>query len=258
MDKSSVTEQIEGFIQEKMEESGAEGLVIGLSGGIDSAVTSKVAVRAVGSENVKALIMPGKPSKKGNIQDARELADELGVEAVELKIEGPVQAFEKELPMEIGDKALGNVRARSRMIYSYSIANEENRLVLGTGNRTEFLLGYFTKYGDAATDIAPILDLYKTEVRELARYIGLNEKFIQKEPTAGLWEGQTDEGEMGVTYEIADEVLKALVDREKSVEEISIDLDLDEGKVERVVEMYRNSTHKREGVQGLEIFDERN
>lgn len=258
MEESHIVDQIEEFIQEKVEKSGANGLVIGLSGGLDSALTATMAVRAVGPEEVKALIMPGNPSKEKNIQDARELADKLGIEALEIDIEDSVKSFEKEMPFEIGKKALGNVRARSRMIYSYTVANKENLIVLGTGNRTEFLLGYFTKYGDGATDIAPLLDLYKTEVKEVARHVGLDEKFIQKEPTAGLWKGQTDEGEIGASYEVADKVLKGLIDREKSLEEVSSGLDAERGRVEDIVEMYRNSEHKRKGVQGLEIFDERN
>lgn len=258
MDNAQVVDKVQKFIQRKVDESGAEGLVIGLSGGIDSALTATLAVRAVGKEKVKALVMPGNPSKEENIRDARELADELGIEVIELEIEGSVKAFESEVPFEMTEKALGNIRARSRMIYSYTVANEKNLLVLGTGNRTEFLLGYFTKYGDGATDIAPLLDLYKTEVREIARYVGLDEKFIEKQPTAGLWEGQTDEEEIGASYEVADKVLRGLVDSEKSVKEVSEDLDLDREKVEDIAEMYRNSQHKREGVQGLEIFDERN
>lgn len=258
MDEAQVVEEVNRFIQGKVEESGAEGLVVGLSGGIDSAVTAKLAVDAVGKENVTAVIMPGKPSKEENITDARKLADELGVENFEIDIEDSVEAFETGVPFDIGDIALGNIRARSRMVYSYTVANEENLLVLGTGNRTEFLLGYFTKYGDGATDIAPILDLYKTEVRQIARHIGLDEKFIEKKPTAGLWEGQTDEEEIGASYEVADKILKGLIDRHESVETVSEELGIEQETVERIEDMYAKSRHKRVGVQGLEIFDERN
>ncbi|MFB6174815.1 MAG: NAD+ synthase [Candidatus Nanohalobium sp.] len=255
MKPAEITEEAENFVQEKVEEAGAEGLVVGLSGGIDSATALKLAVRSLGSEKVTAPIMPGEPSREDNMEDARELAEELDVEIHEIEIKDAVKAFEGELPFEPGKEGLGNVRARIRMAYLYSFANEENMLVLGTGNRTEYLLGYFTKYGDGATDIAPLLDLYKTEVRELARQIGLDRKFIEKEPTAGLWEGQTDENELGASYEQIDVVLKKLVDMEESVEEIARSEGLEKEKIEDLEEMYRASEHKRQGTKGLNLFD---
>lgn len=255
MNTEQIQNQTQDFLKQKVDEANAEGLVIGLSGGIDSATCLKLAVNAIGNEKVKALIMPGKPSKSSNTEDARELAQGLGVETIELDIEDTVDSFQQELPFETGKEGLGNIRARTRMVYIYAVANEKNLLVLGTGNRTEYLLGYFTKYGDGATDIAPLLDLYKTEVKKLAEYIGLDHKFIEKKPTAGLWEGQTDEDEIGTDYETMDKFLRLFVDNEKTVEEIVEESGVDRETLENLKTMYRGSSHKRKGSQALQIPD---
>jgi NAD+ synthase len=197
METEQVQKNIQQFLENKVNEADAEGLVLGLSGGIDSATCLKLAVNALGKERITALIMPGEPSRETNTDDARELAEGLGVETIEIDIGDTVDSFQQDLPLQTGKEGLGNIRARTRMVYTYAVANEKNLLVLGTGNRTEYLLGYFTKYGDGATDIAPLLDLYKTEVKKLAEHIDLDRKFIEKKPTAGLWEGQTDEDEIG-------------------------------------------------------------
>jgi len=253
MESEQVQREAQKFIREKVDEADAEGLVVGLSGGIDSATCLKLAVSALGSEKVVVLIMPGEPSREKNTEDARGLAESLAVERTEIEIDETVESFRESLSFEPGKEGLGNVRARTRMVYTYALANKENLLVLGTGNRTEFLLGYFTKHGDAATDIAPLLDLYKTEVRQLAKHIGLDSKFIDKKPTAGLWKGQTDEDEIGTSYENMDRILEALVDEEKSVEKASQYLEAEKDVIKRIDDMYRNSEHKREGVQGLEL-----
>jgi len=257
MDTEHVQKEAQEFLEQKVDEAGAEGLVVGLSGGIDSATCLKLAVNALGKEKVTALIMPGKPSREENIEDARGLAEDLGVETIEIEIEDTLDSFQQGLPFETGKEGLGNVRARTRMVYTYALANEKDLLVLGTGNRTEFLLGYFTKYGDGATDIAPLLDLYKTEVRQLAEHIGLDRRFIEKEPTAGLWEGQTDEEEIGASYEVMDEVLRLLVDQGYSPDRIVEKTGAETETVKDLQRMYKASVHKRKGVQGLEIFEER-
>jgi len=244
-DYEQITENITDFLDEKLQESGSEGFEVGVSGGIDSALTLKLAVRTAGSENVSALIMPGKSSKEENMEDARELADSLDVEYRKIDIEPAVKAVKAQESREIGEVSTGNIRARTRMIYEYLEANEQDKLVLGTGNRTEILLGYYTKYGDGAADLLPIADLYKTEVRELAEHLGIDKKFIEKAPTAGLWEGQTDEDELGATYEIMDEILKHLVDENLSVPEVAEQLDIDPDEVERFQMMHQKTEHKR-------------
>ena len=258
MRPEQLQEKTQSFIKQKKHEAKAKGVIVGLSGGIDSATTLKLAVNALGPENVTALIMPGKPTKKDNMKDAIELAKDLDVGKIEITINSTVKAFEQNIDFEPSKETSGNIRARTRMVYTYAYANENNLLVLGTGNRTEYLLGYFTKYGDGATDIVPLMDLYKTEVKELARHIGLDEKFIQKEPTAGLWEGQTDEDEIGATYEEMDKILKKLADQEKTVEETSQELDIEEDRIIKLDKMHQASKHKRKGPQGLKIFEERN
>ena len=244
MDYSRVVDEVKHFLTKKLEETGADGYVIGLSGGIDSAVTAKLAVEAVGHDNVNGWVMPGDPSNPENMEDARNLCQNLGINYREISIESTVKEFEDVAPFEISKETLGNVRARTRMIYEYIDANENNLLVLGTGNRSELLIGYFTKYGDAATDISPIADLYKTEVKRLAEHIGLNRKFIEKEPSAGLWDDHSDEDEIGLTYDKIDLILKQLVDQEKSVKEIA-DGDIAREEVERINGMHQDSSHKR-------------
>ncbi len=244
-DYQKIQKQITGFLEEKLGESGQNGFIVGVSGGIDSAVTLKLAVETVGPEKVTALITPGASSKEENMKDAEELVEELGVEYYRIDIEPAVKALEQQVPHEIGDVSRGNIGARTRMIYEYLEANEQDKLVLGTGNRSELLLGYFTKHGDGAADLLPIADLYKTQVRELAEHLGLDRKFIEKEPTAGLWEGQTDEDELGASYDMIDPVLRVLFDEEKTVDETVEELEVDKELVERMKSMYERSHHKR-------------
>ena len=252
MDHSRAQEEIESFLSEKLDEAGAEGYVIGVSGGIDSALTLKLAVEAVGSENVHGWIMPGDPSDEENMEDAREICRELDVETWEVDIEPVVEAFKGSLDTELEKNTVGNIRARARMIYEYIDANESDMLVLGSGNRTEYLLGYFTKYGDGAADLRPIQDLYKTEVKQLAKQIGLDQKFIEKKPTAGLWKGQNDEDELGAPYQKIDRILKHM-EKGLKPEEIASKPGIEKEEVERFQEMKKNSKHKRSQVPYPEL-----
>jgi NAD+ synthase len=194
---------------------------------------------------VHGWVMPGEPSDQENMADARELADNLGITLRDVNIEDTVQSFNKKAPFETDKLTEGNVRARVRMVYEYMDANQNNLMVLGGGNKTEAKIGYFTKYGDSAVDLVPIGDLYKTEVRELARHIGLDKKFIEKKPTAGLWEGQTDEGELGASYETIDKILKRLIEKEQSAAEIAENTEIPWDKVEKFRDMNRRTEHKR-------------
>lgn len=253
MEYEEVAAEIEDFIEKQVEDSGAEGVVVGLSGGLDSATSLQLAVNALGREKVHALIMPGNPSLDQNMKDARQLAEQKEVETEEINISQVSDSIQESLPFELDREASGNVRARTRMIMLYAKANTDNLLVLGTGNKTEYLLGYFTKYGDGATDILPLKDLYKTEVRRLAESIGVDSKFIEKKPTAGLWKGQTDEDEIGMTYEEMDSILRAMAMAEFEVSEVKENMSIEDEKVDRIHEMYSNSAHKRNGPQGLEL-----
>ncbi|MDY6774359.1 MAG: NAD+ synthase [Candidatus Nanohaloarchaea archaeon] len=246
-------EEIEGFLQDYLEESSASGYMVGVSGGLDSAVTLKLAVEAVGPENVEGLVMPGNPSRPENVQDAKELCQELGVEFHEVGIRDLVEEFGSSVPFEPGKEATGNLRVRVRTVLLYLFANEQHKLVLGSSNRSEILLGYFTKYGDGAADVRALADLYKTEVRELAEEIGIPEKFVEKEPTAGMWEGQTDEEELGASYGEIDRVLKRFVDEDEEVSRIAEETGIEQRKVEHVVKMHKNSSHKRGSVPAPEL-----
>lgn len=239
-------DEVVSFVSEKVEEAGADGVVVGLSGGIDSAASSSVAVEALGKENVRGLVLPSGPSEDRNMRDAKEHAEKFGIEYEVIDIQPVVESFLDEYPKSVGNReAKGNLRARVRMCYNYLVANDESLLVLGTGNRSEILIGYYTKYGDGGVDILPLGGLYKTEVRQLARELGVDEGIIEKSPTAGLWEGQTDEDELGASYDEIDTVLSQYVDEGSTIEETVEATDLDEDTVEELVSMHHASAHKR-------------
>lgn len=245
MDHSENFDRIENFLEEKLEEAGADAYILGISGGMDSAVAAKTVVEALGADKLVGWVMPGEPSSEENIEDARQLADDLGIELRDVNIEPVVQQFCQDALFEPDELTEGNVRARVRMVYEYMDANQNDLMVLGADNKSERMLGYFTKYGDGGVDVSIFGDIYKTELREFARYIGLDEKFIEKKPTAGLWEGQTDEGEIGLPYEKVDPILKKLVEEEMNSEAVIENTEFSRKEVERVNELYRKSRHKR-------------
>ncbi|NPA74667.1 MAG: NAD+ synthase [Euryarchaeota archaeon] len=223
--------------------AGEKNVVVGLSGGLDSAVVLKLCTMALGPERVLAVHMPDSVTPVEETEDARMLAEQMGVELRVLKIDKPVE--EIAAIAGITEKmAVANIKARVRMSILFAIANQESRLVAGTSNKSELLTGYFTKYGDGASDFAPIGDLYKTQVRALARKIGIPDKIIEKAPSANLLPGQTDEKEMGVDYDTLDRVLYG-IELALTPEEIGEYTGVDEDIVRRVVEKYRRSRHKR-------------
>lgn len=205
--KDGTEQVIEKFLSEKLRKVGAKGFVLGVSGGIDSAVCMRLCARAVGSDKVLALLMPERDAPKEDLEDSVDLCTLDLVPFKIVDITEPVEAFKGAIGGRIDRKSLANIKARCRMIASYHHANTERRLVVGTSNKSELLVGYFTKFGDGGADLEPIGDLYKTEVRQLAREMRIPEKIIKKTPSAGLWKGQTDEGEMGITYERLDAIL---------------------------------------------------
>jgi len=241
----AVVERIVSFIRKIVEEANAKGVVVGLSGGIDSTTTAFLCVKALGSDKVLGLIMPEKGvTKEEDIRDALEICKMLGIKHKYVEINQIVNAFLSKLD---GDNniAVANLKARVRMTISYYYANSLGYLVAGTGNKSELLTGYFTKYGDGGVDFLPIGDLYKTEVFELARYLGVPEKIIKKKPSSGLWVGQTDEDELGITYNKLDTILKGLEMGYKP-DEISKIYNVKEEEVKRVLQLIENSKHKRE------------
>jgi NAD+ synthase len=237
-------EVIEDFIRQKVQESGADGVVVGLSGGVDSATTSKLCKEAIGADKVLNLFLPSRSTPKGDLEDARSFCEKEGMELRTVDIEPSIKAFESMLPEARRAELRGNIAARCRMIVLFHHAKLMNRLVMGTSNKSELLVGYFTKFGDGGADFCPIGDLYKTEVRLLARQLGVPKRIIDKVPSAGLWKGQTDEGELGVTYEDLDKVLAAMelnLPLEEVAKRSGVSMDL----VMKVWEMHRASVHKR-------------
>ena len=244
-DWKAVVDRITEFIRKVVSEANADGVVVGLSGGVDSSTTAFLCVKALGKDKVLGIIMPERGvTREEDIEDALKVCEILGIDYKFVEINPMVEVFLNELG-EGNRIAVANLKPRIRMIINYYYANNMNRLVAGTGNKSELMTGYYTKYGDGGVDFLPIGDLYKTEVFELAKFLGVPKRIIEKAPSAGLWVGQTDEGELGITYVKLDTILKAL---EKGVkpEEIPRRFDVSEEEVRRVLEMVEKSRHKRE------------
>ncbi|ADT84656.1 NAD+ synthase [Thermococcus barophilus] len=246
-----VIEKIVYFIKEKVDEANASGVVIGVSGGVDSATTAFLAVKALGKDKVLGLIMPYYENQ--DVKDAKLVCETLGINYKIINIKPIVDAFEKSLDFEPDKITKGNVMVRTRMTLLYAHANQYNLLVLGTSNKSELLTGYYTKWGDGASDYAPLINLYKTEVWEIAKRLGVPERIIKKKPTAGLWIGQTDEGELGISYKLLDEILYRLVDLKMPKEKIAEELNIPIKKIEYVENLIKKSEHKRKLPAGPEI-----
>jgi len=248
LDYSKVEREICLFIRSVVEEAGVRGLVLGLSGGVDSSVTAYLAVKALGPEKVKALIMPDhRATPKSDVEDAWMIAESLGIEAREVDIASMCDAIVEGHPYKSKDDmvAVGNVRARVRMILLYYAANTMNMMVCGTGDKSEIMIGYFTKYGDGGVDILPIGDLYKTDVRGLAKHLGIPEKIAMKPSSPRLWPGQTAEGELGVSYDIIDPILYLIYERGFKPEEAAARVEVSLDTVTAIMRRVEASKHKR-------------
>lgn len=235
--------EIQRFIATHIARARAAGAVLGLSGGLDSATVAYLAVGALGRDRVWPYLLPYRTSAPATCQHARIVADRLRLTLTVLEVTPQVDAYFQMVrdatPLRVGNKV-----ARERMSILYDQAKARGALVLGTGNRTERLLGYTTLWGDMACDLAPLAHLYKTQVRQLAAYLGVPTAIIEKPPTADLWPGQTDEGELGITYSRADELLCLLVDRRLSEAEV-LSLGYPQEEVRHVRRLLRAAAHKR-------------
>ncbi len=200
------------FIRNSLEKSGASRVIVGLSGGIDSSTTAALAQAALGSENVRGLILPYGDGNPADVEDALLLCRTFKLKSRVIDISPMIEAYFRHFPRANWLRR-GNKMARERMSILYDWAGYYEGLVLGTSNKTELLLGYFTKHGDGAVDLEPLGGLYKTEVRQLAASLGIPEKLVNRTPTAGLWKGQTDEKELGFGYDLLDSLLYLMVEK---------------------------------------------
>jgi NAD+ synthase len=243
--KNKILEELlVGFIRNETQKAGIKKAVIGLSGGVDSAVSAFITSKALGSENVLCVMMPYKTSSRDSITDAEKIISALNVKSKIVDISDMVDSYLRKCDEEISKVRKGNIMARMRMIVLYDESSKENALVIGTGNKTEILLGYSTIFGDSACAINPIGDLYKTQLWDFAKYIKIPESVINKKPSADLWEGQTDEDEFGFTYEEVDKFLYLKIDERKSDEEL-IKLGFKKDFIERVNKMIIGTQFKR-------------
>jgi len=239
-------DRIQSFVRETVDAAGAERCVLGLSGGIDSTTVAYLTVDELGADALHGLVMPGAVSSEANMSDAERVAEDLGIEYDVVEIDPFVEQVADLYPEAADDElAVGNARARTRAVLNYFVANHENGLVLGTGNRAEAMTGYFTKYGDGAVDCNPIGNLYKMQVRQLARDLGVPEDLVTKAPTAELWADQTDEEELGVDYDTIDAVLAVHVEGGVPASATAAHLGVDESVVGTVRDLYEASKHKR-------------
>ncbi len=239
----SIRNILTGFIHSEITRAGFTRAVVNLSGGLDSSLTCYLAAEAMGAENVLALFLPYKSSTPDSLTHAEMVIKALGVQSLTIPITDMADALISRTP-EMSRVRQGNIMARLRMIVLYDQSEAFHALPVGTGNKTEILLGYTTLYGDSASAINPLGDLYKTQARQLARAMGIPDVIINKPPTADLWIGQTDEGELGFTYEEVDQLLYLLVDQRYKPEDC-VQAGFDESFVRAVIERIRRNQFKR-------------
>lgn len=243
IDTTEVKRVITDFIQKLTSQAGYSRAVINLSGGLDSALACTLAAEALGAQNVRALFLPYRTSSPDSRNHARLVASTLGVELFNIPITSMARPLFERVP-EMNQVRRGNVMARLRMIVLYDQSEAFDGLPIGTSNKTEILLGYSTIYGDSACAINPLGDLYKTQVRQLARAVGVPELILEKPPSADLWEGQTDEGELGFTYAEVDQLLALLVERRASLAEC-LEAGFSADFIKAVITRVRRTRYKR-------------
>ena len=240
---SLATRILTGFIRDSITKAGMSRAVIGLSGGIDSAVSAYLCAQALGADKVLAVRMPYKTSSENSLDDAELVIEDLGLPHLTLPITAMVDPLIDRFP-DMSNLRRGNIMARARMISLYDQSMAWGGLVMGTSNKTEFLLGYSTIYGDSGVALHPIADLYKYQVRQLARHLQVPDSIIDKPPSADLWVGQTDEDELGFSYDAADQALFLLVDERYTVDEVAAE-GFERDFVVRIWERVKANHYKR-------------
>ena len=243
IDLNEQVELIVKFIKKQLTSAGFSKLIIGLSGGIDSSVTAALCVKAIGKENVFGVMLPYRKSHPDSLNHATEVAELLNIEHEVIDISPMVDSYFDKYASDADILRKGNRMARERMCVLYDLSAKYKALVAGTGNFSELMIGYCTHYGDNACAFEPLGYLYKTEVYIIAEILGLPQSVITKKPTADLWEGQTDEDEMGITYDELDEILYQMLDEKK--DEIELISSFGEDKIHKVERMIKNSEFKR-------------
>ena len=255
LDLPKIEKRIRRFIKEYIENAGVDGIVLGLSGGIDSSTVAALSSLSIGGAKVTGLILPEKETYNSkDINDAKFVAEEFGLKTQICDITNVLEEVYNTIPIfERADKLCqGNIKARTRMIYLYYYANKLNKIVCGSSDKSETMMGYFTKWGDAAADISPLMDLYKTQVRKLAEHLGIPPELVAKPSTPALWPNQLAETELGIKYELLDQILYGL-ERFMTAEEIAQQLKIEKQFIERIKKRWRAVEHKRRLPLALKI-----
>ncbi|MCI4432982.1 MAG: NAD+ synthase [Nitrosopumilus sp.] len=244
---AKITQSIEKFLLEQVEKNKSGGLILGLSGGIDSAVLAYLSKRILREQTV-AIIMPDTEiTPRSETEDALKMIELTGIECKLMDIKPIVNEYLQYL--EPNERAKGNLRARIRTNILYYYANVKNYLVLGSSDKSEYLLGYFTKYGDGAADLTPIISLYKLQVREIAKFLGVPKNVIAKKSSPHLWKDHEAEKELGGSYEDIDSILYCIFEKKLSVKETANKLQIEKSIVEKIHHLHLNSEHKRSSQQ---------
>jgi NAD+ synthase len=252
---AATAERIKMFIKDMVKKTETNGVVLGISGGIDSSTVAALSTLSLGSEKVIGLILPEDETyNETDIRHAKRVAEKFRFKTVEITITPVLEAYYKTIPIfdSMEKISRGNIKARARMIYLYYYANKLNLLVCGSSDKSETMMGYFTKWGDVAADIAPLMDLYKTQVRQLAKYIGVPDEIIAKPSSPNLWRGQLAEKELGIKYETLDLILYGL-ERFMSTKEIAKQLQLNKQLVEKIKKRWLRMEHKRQMPLSLKL-----
>jgi len=252
-DLDQEAERISGFIERQVSESGCKGVVVGLSGGVDSAVVGRLCVKALSRDRVVTMLMPSKHTPSKDLQDASDLAADWGTEKIIVHISPIVDSIVDQFEGLRGKIPKANVQARVRMILLYYVANARGLLVAGTGDRSEEEIGFFSKWGDGGVDFLPIAHLFKTQVRSLGRFLGIPKGIVTKPASPQLWRGHTAIGELGIDYDRLDMILHLLLDERLTAAETASRAGVKVQAVRKVIEMHESSAHKRKLPPSLNV-----